>query len=1099
MKETLRAKKTVVQDMNGHKQTLIPFENYIPVEEIIDFRLRDRKVGAYFCRKNNDLFRFVFGFETVGVHSNLTYDEMEPFFDALSDGLKDLPKGESLKIYFNSFTSDADRQKELTEVALRSPKPLQYVFLAEKQRTAELNREGIRKPKKLYLFVTATFAKGEAQASDWIERLLVKAQNVIEKVSETELESKYLKYTEMFESAFNDGFLRWEQLLNVKMKLPVKALEAFDLWKILYERFNDDEPPPLPQVLVYDVNGIHSHTTSELHLTTLALKQQSSVPIADRRYVYIPAKKKYIAPVILCDKPAGWKDKQHQLCYIWDIFARDQIFDTEFVCEISRANEAMIKENISRVVRQSYSAQLYSQRHQQLDVSAAFKQRKAIEAQEALLSGEIPLNIGVAFFVHRSSVSALESGVRYLQNCIPRPAWLDWEQEYAWQVWLQSLPFAVDKFLVQPFYRQMVFSNEEVPAFMSVVRPSPIDKVGIEFITDQGGVPIHLDLFHQHRNIAFFATTRSGKSVTISHVIIRALAEGIPVILMDFPPSDEASTFKDLTYYVGGAYFDIGSEASNLMEPPDLRQFPEEKREERFLEFLDFVCSALLIMCYGSGAPSNSSDKLLRQSIRSVLTPAVADFYNDFEISNRFDRAIASGFGTPEWEQMPTLVDFIEWFDNKGVPAIREKLGGDPSTETAINQIKRQIRFWLSSRVGQSISRPSTFRSDSQLLVFALRGLGDSDDAALLALSAYSAAIRRTLSYPKSIFFIDEFSVLLEWSEIANLVARFTANGAKAGIRVILAAQDPNTLANNAAGPKIIQNLSTVLIGRIKPNAIDSFVNILKIDREIISRNASEAFYPSKEGLYSQWLMEDQNKRVFVRYYSPPYLLAVVANNPHESICRRAWIKKLGMYKGILEFSKEIVQSLREGIPLKGPDLSEEEMAQIRAEEEEERKKYSQSNADQVSKQPQVVPVASSSDMEPNPAEQRPAFSTTPSQEQEPSKLKSKVHENLKPQEMSKGQSDFWLLKFLKFTLIFALDLFKILFAIIKGVFSFVFSRKKEGIKGGEAKDKSTETKNGYHGGEITEFDELISSTQSKASASSNQHVGTLAETEINV
>ena len=950
MKKTLRLPAVTVTDPKGNKKRLVPFENYIPLEEVVEFSLRGRQVGAYLTTlANRTVFKFTFGFESTGIHCNLTYDEMEPFFDAIADGLKDFPKDQYLKIWFSSYTSDRERQLELSEVAHQSPRPIQYILLAEKKRLAELTNEGIRKPKRLRLFVTCQFTQESANTSDWIERSLARLSAFFQKVSDVSSEVMYLHYLNMFESAFNDCFLKWEQLLKVKMKLDVKVLTAQQMWEVFYQSFNSDDAPHLPQYLVYDGTTIRSvHNNSELHLSSLVLKQQQSVPVPDRRYVYLPSRKQYCAPVIFSEKPAGWKDKQHQLSYIWSIFARDPVTDVDYVCEISRANEAIVKENISRVVRQAYSSQIYSAKHNQIDVSASYKQQKAMEAQEALLAGEVPLNVACAFLIYRKDLTGLESAIRYIQNCIPRPAWLDWEQEYAWKVWLQAQPFSAEPFLLNPFNRRLVYSNEEAPAFLALIRPSPLDKVGTEFITDEGGVPLNLDLYRQHRNIAFFATTRSGKSVTISHIIVRALAENIPVILMDFPPSDEASTFKDLTYYLEGAYFDIGSEASNLLEPPDLRQFPEEKRKERMEEFLDFVASSLLIMCYGSGTPTNSSDKLLRQSIRALLTPAVNYFYADEEIASRFERAIAAGIGTPEWERIPTLVDFVNWLEQKGFPRLTEEIGNDSGTQQAIGQIRRQLRFWLNSRVGAAISRPSTFRSDAKLLVFALRGLGDNDDAALLALSAYASAIRRTLSYPKSIFFIDEFSVLLEWSEIANLVARFTANGAKAGIRVILAAQDPNTLANNAAGPKIIQNLSTILIGRIKPNAIDSFVDILKIDREIIARNASEAFYPSKEGLYSQWLLEDQNKRTFVRYYSPPYLLAVVANNPHESLCRRAWMKKLGMYPGIERFAEELVSSIRRGHELRYPELTEEEMVTIQAEEEAERQKVLSGNQTQA-------------------------------------------------------------------------------------------------------------------------------------------------------
>ncbi len=119
------------------------------------------------------------------------------------------------------------------------------------------------------------------------------------------------------------------------------------------------------------------------------------------------------------------------------------------------------------------------------------------------------------------------------------------------------------------------------------------------------------------------------------------------------------------------------------------------------------------------------------------------------------------------------------------------------------------------------------------------------------------AALRRALSSPASIFFIDEAPILFEFDQISDLVGRMCANGAKAGIRVILSAQDPDTIAKSRAASKILQNLTTRLIGRIQPVAIDSFINILKYPREIIGRNATESFFPRKEGVYSQWLLDD--------------------------------------------------------------------------------------------------------------------------------------------------------------------------------------------------------------------------------------------------
>jgi hypothetical protein len=105
--------------------------------------------------------------------------------------------------------------------------------------------------------------------------------------------------------------------------------------------------------------------------------------------------------------------------------------------------------------------------------------------------------------VHHPNLNELDSACRYLQNCSRRPAWVDRECEYAWKMWLQTLPTTWEKMLAAPFDRRLIYLTGEAPAFMSLVQPSSIDRQGLELISDEGGVPLHLDLCQQHRNIVF--------------------------------------------------------------------------------------------------------------------------------------------------------------------------------------------------------------------------------------------------------------------------------------------------------------------------------------------------------------------------------------------------------------------------------------------------------------------------------------------------------------------------------------------------------------------------------------------------------------------
>ncbi|BAZ01922.1 hypothetical protein NIES37_59290 [Tolypothrix tenuis PCC 7101] len=880
----------------------------------VSFNRRD--IGAYILTKGTqkDRFCFVFGFECRGIHTTLRAEQIDTIFDNIEAGLKDIPNGEKMTLHLGSFINDKQRQQELANLAKKSPsKDIKYLLMAERARTKELNNAGIRKPKFLRIYVTYTVEPNASEADDLIEKLLARSEAWWLKFKGDMAEVQNQRLETVITNAYKQGFGRWEQLLSNKMGLDIKPLNAEQLWGEVWRRFNDTAPIDIPQLLILDENGLHEQVYSDLastkllvdniHSTTLLM--ESGVPCADRRWVNV--NNKYIGALTFLEKPGGWANKTSQLRYLWELLSRETVVDTEIFCQLTAANPALVKTTLQRVLKQSNMTALMAQeKSRTIDVNAQLKLKKSVAAQEQLYEGAVPIYTGIAIFVHRPTVEQLDEATRYIENCFQRPARVIRETEYAWKIWLQSLPIVWEGLLVKPFNRRQLYLTSEVPGLMPLVLTRQGDNQGFELIAAEGGTPVHLDLFTQHKNLALFATTRAGKSVLVSGILTQALAHDIPVVALDFPKPDGTSTFTDYTQFMeeNGAYFDISKQSNNLFEQPDLRFLSAEEQRDRMLDYTAFLESALMTMVLGS----STENQLLGQTVRSLINLALTAFFSDRTIQQRYREAMIGGFGSPAWQRTPTLKDFLTFCSPEHLEI--DSLSG--RVEDALSQIQLRLRFWLSSRVGQSISTPSSFRTDAKLLVFALRNLSDSEDAAVLSLSAYSAALRRALSSPASIFFIDEAPILFEFDQIANLVGRICANGAKAGIRVILSAQDPDTIAKSPAASKILQNLTTRLIGRIQPVAVDSFVNILKYPREIIARNASESFFPRKEGIYSQWLLDDNGIYTFCRYYPGYEQLAVVANNPHEQTARQqAMQQHRDKYEAVSAFARQLVASLR--------------------------------------------------------------------------------------------------------------------------------------------------------------------------------------------
>ena len=912
-------KKSLDTEQLGVVKNLTPFEDITHIAGIASISLGGRKdIGALILQKKEDI-QIKFCFDVQGIHPSLPEEQIVPIFESIEGGLKELPERETLTIHLGSFTDDELRQQELKKLEQNCElEQLALLVRSERLRVRELTNSGIRKNKFLRFWCTySVLASEDSRSSDTVEKGIKQLQTFWQKFTGEIHAVRQDRIETILRNSFTSGFQMWEQILSNTMGLSVRVLSATDVWFVLWTQFNKTDAPPIPNKLVLDEDGLRETQTSDFHISHLILENEKSIPFFHRNWVKL--QDKYIGVLQFSEKPQGWVDEYAQLRYLWEVLSKEKISDTEIICQLTKANQTLAKTALQRLTKQSITSSAMSSDKGSIDVKANMNISEAVRAQETILRGNVPIHTAVVFCVHRDSRSSLDEACKYLSSCFLRPAVVDRELEYAWKTWSQTVPIIWENLLTKPFNRRLPYFSSEVPGLAPLVRTATGDKHGFELIASEGGTPVHFNLYNQHKNLAVFGTTRAGKSVLVAGLLTPALAQGIPVIALDYPKPDGSSTFTDYTKFLGteGAYFDISKESNNLFELPDLRGYEHEVIKERMTDFKDFLKSTLMTMVLGTNPIGVSPTTI--SNIESIITIALETFFNDDEIKLRYKLALENGVGTSEWNDIPTLKDFYNYC-SPGFIKLDSIANNSKEILDALDQIRLRLKFWLNSRVGQSIARPSSFRTDALLLVFALRSLGSEADAAVLALSAYAAALRRALSSKASIFFLDEAPILFSFESIAELIGRLCANGAKAGIRVILSAQEPESIFQSKAAPKIFANLTTRLIGRIQTSAVDPFVARFKYPYEIISRNSTEAFFPKRESIYSQWLLDDNGKLTFCRYYPAHCLLAAVANNPNEQELRTLYLKK---YRdkpmlGLVEFSKAYVSMIR------GDELPEE-------------------------------------------------------------------------------------------------------------------------------------------------------------------------------
>jgi hypothetical protein len=881
--------KSVV-DERGKKHKLKPFEDNFHLVTLLKYLDERREVGATLLKKHkSESYRVVFGFKCRGISPILLDEDLLNVLER-TEAFKDLIPRELLTLHFGIFIDDRQRQKELVSLMNQTTSPeLQLLIGGSRKRVEELTESGVRKVNFLNLYVTYTVDAGTENTSDVFDKTLASLEKTWHQIIGSYEEIATLGVQEILLDAYKLGICRWERLLANQLGLIIEPMTVQEIWNEQKKRFNRDPDPRILQQVVIDV--VKAEFDEQIHSEIHPLSYLIEEEVPDSKRAWIENKKQYTGVMLFADKPDGWPDEESQLRYLWNVLSKETVYDTEVIAQVQRGSSRLLKDKLQSLTKQAQSsAQLAAERNE-TDVGATLAAEKALDAQVALYENEEPLHMSIVTLIHRPSLRLLDRDCADFQSYFRRDGWLVREQEYAHRIWLETFPaLNWDKLLTKPFNRRITFVTSEALGMMPLVCNRSLAQEGFELIAEEGGTPIFSNLYKEHFHMGIFGRTGAGKSVVASDLFVHALPHQIPITVLDFPRSDGTGSFDALCEYLPSlcGYVDIGDlkKGWNLFEPPNLKGLDRKTQQERFSDFKEYLLEILTIMVMGI---KEKRGLLINEDlVRSLLLLALEAFYEDIEIRERFARAFLKGLNSLEWQNMPTLEDFIPFCSLE-----RLRLSGaGEETLRVLNYIKVRFRYWRESRLGQLLSKPTTFASDAQMLVVALRNLNNEVDAAVMALLAYLGAIRRSLAFSVSIFFVDEAPILVEYDSIANLIGRLFANGRKSGIRVIFGSQGIGSLIRCAAADKIFDNMQVKLIGAIASKTIDDYVEVFNYPRWLIARNIDETFGINKVDRYSRWLYHEKGQLIPCRHYPSRELFALTANNAEETQLRREFWQK---------------------------------------------------------------------------------------------------------------------------------------------------------------------------------------------------------------
>ena len=301
----------------------------------------------------------------------------------------------------------------------------------------------------------------------------------------------------------------------------------------------------------------------------------------------------------------------------------------------------------------------------------------------------------------------------------------------------------------------------------------------------------------------------------------------------------------------------------------------------------------------------------LTKRVRTLLIQSIMPFFENEEIKARYGEAFSAGLNSLAWANMPTLSDFVEFFTTVDFQISGESVLIGEARET----ILLELRGWLSSRIGRAINSPSTLDFDaSRFTVFALSNISDDTEAAVLALSAQSLALRKALQLRDCLVAIEEAPILLKYKGLAEIVGEFCSNGQKTGIKPVIISQTVEAITDSVIASQITNNLKVRLIGCITQSSINSFSQLLGYSPDALAANAEKSFFVDPQEMRSSWLVDIDSTLIECHHYPSPELLTIVANNPSERAFRdRILAQHANKYVGVVKACAAYVPALQAG------------------------------------------------------------------------------------------------------------------------------------------------------------------------------------------
>jgi hypothetical protein len=872
-------------------------QDEIHLADFLCVRKNGRKVWAV-TNNNGNLNQFNFVWDFNPFHETAIDEDRMNGLLGLCANVRDLEQF-TMSVY--SGADCTDRVDQLKDESAQSAPEVQLLYRSDIKRTQEIAEKRSRKTLKYQITATHTINPDEADINGVREKVLYKIRDFWGKY----LEGAQQKDADLIETCAS-VFEAWEDLntrLVPSLKNSTKPVSGDRIWAQQWRKFNGSlKDPGLPYYVFCDLDRQTVEVIGR-NGAPLDISQRSplSVPLTDQKWpdptrdqLNLPARKEYATVLHFSDIPEGWDEPEEKYRFLWDsLLSVDGISDLEFHSQLTWASGKEAFRTLQAVTKQNLDVHNTAEQRGSIDKSAELVARAGGDALELLLTGDRPIYIGLSIVVYATSEEALKNSVRKIKARFDSPCDLYQEPNKAWKSWLQTTLYRMDAISTNVMVNGLVpHDTRHKPNLSAAIGLMPstgirnICEDGVEFISTNGSNSVLVGFEDEMGSPwmgAIYGGTGSGKSVVSSRFIRTAVARGWVSTLMDLPDGKGNGSYSYLVDYLGGIEIDTGKSKNNLLEMIDVKGLDPVTASERLADFQKAINRALTLLMIDT---LDDTHGVPVTQVKGILPRAIAQFYRDEAINDRIQAALSSSPGQPAWDEWPTLHNFMDFLTDS-----RLNEDNDETVSSAIRFARGRLRYWLEGPLSQTIASPSDRdMRKHKLVLFSLRSLGSDEEAAVLGLIASQAAERRSLTAANSFYYVDECGVILKYPSLAVSVGNDFLTARKKGKRVLIAMQTPNSIDKCVARDDILQNCSYKLIGKIKPEAVDSFERILKMSPEDISKNVGISANSRERS--TNWILVIDGNVTHAKYFADDIGLTAVLTNSGQVNLRNAYAAK---------------------------------------------------------------------------------------------------------------------------------------------------------------------------------------------------------------